>query len=282
MKNLKCLSQNKKIMNNFAFYLIFVSVLFINSAPKSSRFSFHSELLETKSNTKALISINWREVLGIAIDVGVSSLGDVHIVGFNRRIYKLDFPNNQWVALPDNGFSRVDTQPNGYPVAVKTDGTIWRFNGISWIQLSGCARDIGVGLRGLIAVIGCDTVSGGHGIYTYNLNNSNWNHIPGGGVRIDVGPDDQIWVVNDRGQIYYTLNNLNWTLLNGWASDISVSNFNTPFVIGNSSKIYKYRWDRNNWDELTGLGINISVGPYEEPWVSTKENKIFSSTTNPF
>jgi len=177
-------------------------------------------------------------------------------------------------------FFRVDTQPNGNPVAVKTDGTIWIYNGFSWSQMPGCAKDIGVGLSGLIVVIGCNVVPGGYGVYTYNNGANSWTGITGGAVKVDVGPDGQIWVVNSLGQIFFTTNRNNWTMISGWASDISVSNNNVPVCIGSSQTIW--RWRINQWLQLTGSAVTISVGPYDEPWVTNAAGQVYSTTRAPF
>ena len=63
-------------------------------------------------------------------------------------------------------------------------------------MLSGRAYDVGVSFDDDLWVIGTNRVGGGWGIYHW-VNNT-WVNVPGGAVRIAVGPTGP-WVVNEYG-----------------------------------------------------------------------------------
>lgn len=67
---------------------------------------------------------------------------------------------------------------------VNDAGNIYNRTGNSWRQMSGLAKDIGVGADGSVWVIGHDREPGGFGIHRWNGNN--WNKIDGGALEISV------------------------------------------------------------------------------------------------
>ena len=66
-------------------------------------------------------------------------------------------------------------------------------------MVTGLARDVGIGANGAVWIIGTNKVPGGYDIYRWT--GSAWQNIPGGGVRIDVDPQGNPWIVQDAGQI---------------------------------------------------------------------------------
>ncbi len=156
------------------------------------------------------------------------------------------------------------------------------FAQLGWSQLPGAARDIGVGPRSGVWVIGNDNDgSGNFGIY--QKVGSGWQKVPGSAVRIDVGPSadgaEIPWVVNAAGGIYrYTFGK--WHQLPGGARDIGIGANNAVWVIGTNPEvggygIYRFNHGSQNWDKIPGSAVRIDVDPQGNAWVVTSGNAIF-------
>jgi hypothetical protein len=62
------------------------------------------------------------------------------------------------------------------------------------------AREIALSANGAVWIIGANPVPGGYGLHQHD-GNGGFTAVPGGAVRIAVGPDGQPWVINDAGNI---------------------------------------------------------------------------------
>jgi hypothetical protein len=72
-----------------------------------------------------------------------------------------------------------------------------------WVKLSGLARDIGGG-EATVWIIGTTSVDEAKDFSIHRWSDNNgWEDIDGGGVRIDVAPDDNPWIVTSIGEIFY-------------------------------------------------------------------------------
>jgi tectonin-like protein len=148
---------------------------------------------------------------------------------------------------------------------------------LGWKQMPGAGNDIGVGPTGQAWVIGTDQSGNDYGIY--RLDGANWTKVPGGAVRIDVGPNGP-WVVNSGGGIY-SWNGTNWTLMPGGAKDVGIGANGTVWVIGvdkpspNDYGIYRWNTGSKNWDKMPGWAVRIDVDPQGNAWVVNSTNNIF-------
>lgn len=121
--------------------------------------------------------------------------------------------------------TRISVSNLNLPWVVKADGSIERkLRDDTWESLPGCAIDVAVGRatpfeeRDEAWVIGCGVEPGGRGIYHWN--GSGWDQVPGGAVRIAIGPGVRPWIVNESNEIFrYTVAG-DWELLPGRATDI--------------------------------------------------------------
>jgi tectonin-like protein/necrosis inducing protein (NPP1) len=148
---------------------------------------------------------------------------------------------------------------------------------MNWKLLPGAGNDIGVGPTGQAWVIGTDQSGNDYGIY--RLDGAGWTKVPGGAVRIDVGPNGP-WVVNSVGGIY-SWNGGSWTLMPGAAKDVGIGANGTVWVIGtdkpapNDYGIYRWAPAKNNWDKMPGWAVRIDVDPQGNAWVVNSTNNIF-------
>jgi len=147
--------------------------------------------------------------------------------------------------------------------------------GSSWEQLSGTAKDIGIG-AGSVWIIGTNPVIGGYGIYRWD--GRNWEIVSDdGAVRIDVDPQGNPWIVNDNGSIYRRVGD-HWEQLFGTAKDIGIGANGSVWIIGTNTVSGGYginRWDGKNWEGVDGGALQISVDRDGIPWVVDSLNHIY-------
>ena len=140
--------------------------------------------------------------------------------------------------------------------------------------MPGAAWDVGVSGAGDLWVIGTNSVGGGYGIYHWV--NNNWVNVPGGAVRIAVGPTGP-WVVNDAGNIYQRVGE-SWKQQPGCAKDVGVGSDGTVWVIGctqTGGGFSIHRWNGSSWDRTTGGATNVSVDQSGNPFVSNSNGNVY-------
>ncbi len=147
----------------------------------------------------------------------------------------------------------------------------------SWKQMSGAAKDIGIGANGAVWVIGTNAAGGGFGIWKWDGADS-WKELGGAAVRIAVDPKGNPWVVNDQDGIWHH-NGVSWTQLPGAAKDIGVGADGTVWVIGTNKAGGGYglwKWDgASTWIAHDGAAVRIAVDPKGNPWVVNDQDHIW-------
>jgi hypothetical protein len=249
------------------------------------------------------LNLQWNSYPFGATDVGVGSGGDIFIINTNGGLnyFHISDKISPLINATPYGYplplTSVDVDGNGTPFIVDISGNTLYLNcANNWKFLPGCAKDIGVGTNGEVWKIGCDEREGGYGVWklvcntcnfkndclkikqgAQNLNftvsmtqeqNCNWHRIEGGGVRIDVDPHGNPWVVTKNNEIY-SYDGLDWHLTpNFSASDISVSNEGVVVATGTDFSIGRLICPKlGTWVFLSGSGTNLSIGPYSLPFV---------------
>jgi hypothetical protein len=192
---------------------------------------------------------------------------------------------------------RISVSNRGDPWIVKADGSIEHLRSDDvWEPLPGCATDIGVSsasvfeMRDEAWVIGCDAQEGGYGIYRWN--GASWDNVPGGAVRVAIGPEVRPWVVNDQNDIFRYTAEGTWETLPGKATDIGADG-SSVWIIGLDGEPYVWNeqpedlYDngkvaspaRANWvrsGSLTGGSIAVAVDEYSEiAWVVHTDGTIY-------
>jgi hypothetical protein len=227
------------------------------------------------------LSAMWRRLDGQARDAGVGADGTTWVVGNNPvsggyDIYKRN--NTRWERIP-GGAIRIDVDPKGNPWIVSDNGKIFRGAGGGWSEVPGGGRatDIGIGASGAVWVVGANRVSGGYAIARYKSDNTGWELIPGGAIRIDVDPNGNPWIVSDDGKIFRGAGG-GWSEApgNGRAIDITVGADGVVYVLGTDGRVYKLV--DNKWVLQAGMhGSSISAGPAGILWKVTNNNEIWTT-----
>lgn len=196
-------------------------------------------------------------------DVGVGPEGDIYVVGIDGKLYIYNFATSSYsrvIADPDlDGIIRVDVDDEGTPFVVTNCGATYYLSCDGrWIQLPGCASDIGAGFCGQVWKTGCDVRDGGFGIwklfctgkekkcnryrqFNYGSKYNNrinerkkcyWYRVTGAGNRIDVYPDGKPAVVQNSG-LAMKYNGNEWSIITQYSGrDITISNEGVALMTG--------------------------------------------------
>lgn len=142
-----------------------------------------------------------------AQDIGVGANGDVWYIGGEKaeggyRIYRWNpaiAAANKWEQKgPLASAMRIDVDPNGNAWIVNNANNIFRWNGATWVQVPGKARDIGIGPNGAVFVVGDNNT-----VHKWEPDLNTWvmrdgllNEITVGpnGVPVGVNASKQIWL----------------------------------------------------------------------------------------
>ncbi len=149
-----------------------------------------------------------------------------------------------------------------------------------WNLLPGQARDIGVGANGTAWIIGSTKVGSAGDYNIARWTGSGWITVGGGGVRIDVDPAGNPWVVNASHGIYYW-NGTSFLHMPGNANDIGIGADGSVFIISNTlysnkKDFYIQKWNGSSWVTLPGAGVRISADQSGHPWVVNSSGTIYA------
>jgi hypothetical protein len=255
------------------------------------------------------IKVNWYNTNLKAQDIGANSQGDLYVVDVKGKLYKYEFLSDSFTHMEGDfeltKIKRVDVNWDGMPyVITETGDTYYLSCDHKWMRLPGCASDIGIGRGGEIYKTGCDIRSdGGYGIYRLYCScpstccykgcqnwkkpfkfiwgykpderTCEWFRIEGNGVKIDVAPSGNPYVIDYNGDIYQ-YDGTNWrkipTLTKAY--DLTVSNEGVLLFIGQDANIYKLADEtKGKWIQLSGQGDAITAGPFTQPWVIRHSDK---------
>ena len=161
------------------------------------------------------VGSSWRKLPGKARDIGISSGGEVWIVGWNRstasgfRLYKWDPSQETWTQIPGEGI-RIAIAAGGTPWVLTEQGKIYIRVNNRWKQMPGKAREIGIGSNGSVWTIGWNQMANGnYAIYRWNKTLSEWDKYDGNGTQISVAADGTPWVIDSSCKIWRRVGKLN-------------------------------------------------------------------------
>ncbi|HXI56220.1 MAG TPA: peptidoglycan-binding protein [Polyangia bacterium] len=224
----------------------------------------------------SLLYDRWKQLNGLALDIGVGMDGSVWVIGLDNSIWKWDGADGFILESAGGRARRIAVGPDGVPWVIATDGTIWQrssnnpFTGF-WQLLpgNGCAIDIGVGIDPLCGsqpcinakpaaawVIGCGGVPDGS---IFKFNGTRWVHENANGlaVTISVGEQGIPWVTNSAGHIFrYSTSTVNgsWSQLPGDAvgHDIGIGAGGYAWSLGQNFRNNPSGFPTMVWDEQPG------------------------------
>jgi hypothetical protein len=222
------------------------------------------------------LSPAWISLPGTATDAT-----DGWIIGTDRReggfgIYRSVTVSSPTSTQPDNTRPEWERIPGGAvriggthnrPWIVNNRNNIYQWDGSTWIQRDGFARDIGDGW-----IVGTDSRPGGFGIYRWNGNN--WDRVPGGAVRIG-GTFDKPLIVNNAGIVFAWDSRRNrWIELPGAPPARDVGD---EWIIGTRPRPGGFQIVRQSgilWSEVPGGAESIG-GSKHDPYIVNSSGQVY-------
>jgi hypothetical protein len=165
---------------NFSYRVILLLLIITNKLKINSLTKKENEVQIQIQNK--IININWYSLNFSALDLSVSSKGDLFTIGIDKNLYFYEFRENKFIEISKNletineNFIKVETNEFGNPFVVTENNEIFTFNEFgNWEKLPGCAKDIGVGENNNIWKVGCNEDILGYGIWYLFFNHKNYN-----------------------------------------------------------------------------------------------------------
>lgn len=122
-------------------------------------------------------------------------------------------------------------------------------------------------------------------IQVYDTENFRWISLGSQGKRITADDRNNIWITNDRNEIYHGVYNpatqsvARWNRLNGKATDIGASLSGRLYILGDSERngeFAVYRRSGSRWVKMRGSGRRIAGGNSgADIWLINKKNDIY-------
>ena len=196
---------------------------------------------------------NWLDTGIDAIDLSISSEGELFIIATDKRIYQYDHLSNIYSLLhADNEVTqpkRISVTTQGTPFVLSASGEIYYLSYHNhWTKLPGCGTDISIGRNRDIWKLGCHQLhNSGYSISKLSCNNEITFTSPIINVEREHVPFKRSWGDAD------TFN----TFVN---YDILPNEFQSKDDI-----IY----EQCHWVDIDGEGTRIAVGINGEPYIIT-------------
>jgi hypothetical protein len=251
---------------------------------------------EMKTTTSVLIAIvlflpgavlaepdaTWHQVPGSAKDIGAGADGSVWIIGTNPSATPDDFGAHMWTGKDwrgvEGGGVRIDVDPSGNPWMVNSKGEIFRRANDTWQRMPGFAKDVGVGANGSIWIIGTNPTATPDDFGAHMWTGKDWRGVEGGGVRIDVDPSGNPWMVNSKGEVFRRANDT-WQRVPGFAKDVGVGADGSVWIIGThpsgtAANFGVHKWNGKEWQGVEGGGVQISADKAGMPWIVNATDNI--------
>lgn len=133
---------------------------------------------------------------------------------------------------------------------VKANGSIYRNNGTSWVQIAGALKQVSVGSAS--KVWGVNSAND-----VFRWNGLGWTRIASGAIRyISVAADGTVWGITPTNAIV-RWNGSSFVTMPGEAVQVSVGSASNIWVVNAAGTVYK--WNGTSWDTITDAGLCKAV-----------------------
>jgi hypothetical protein len=174
----------------------------------------------------------------------------------------------------DGGQTKNDTITLTQIESISIDASAGR--SAKWDLIPGEATDVATGTDGTTYVIGLTKVGGGYEIFKRAKTAKKWTKMSGGATRLAVS-DNEVWVVNETGQIF-SQSGSKWRRINGPAAQDIGASAKGVWVIATDGTIH-FR-DGYRWQKVSGTAKRIDIDQNGRPWVVNENGDIFVHDNN--
>jgi len=218
-------------------------------------------------------AVSWKQLPGTANDIGVGADGTAWIIGTQAEgagygVFRWN--GSGWDKIPGSGI-RIDVDPNGRAWIVDNRGAVYTYDGQAFQHTRFHGSDVGIGANGVVWIIGDDDPKpNDHSIF--RVGPKGLEKMPGVGVRVDVDPQGNAWVITSTHAIFHWTGQA-WEQMPGAAVDVGIGGDGTVYATSTDQAVY--RWGGNAWVPVPGQLANVSVDGRGNPWGINNERAIF-------
>jgi hypothetical protein len=147
---------------------------------------------------------------------------------------------------------------------------------VFWTKRPGSNLRISGNASGALSAIGTDPVGADYSLYQFT--GSDWNKISGGGRRIAVAPNGDLWVANDAHYIFRYTTASGWQILPGLVTEVAVGGDGSVWASGialTGGGYQLFQWDGSNWVLNSGGATSIAVARDGTLWVVNDAGQIY-------
>jgi hypothetical protein len=207
-----------------------------------------------------------------SLSLAVSARGHAAVLDANGAVWQWG-GQQQWRRLGDDtAFARVALDGAGRALALRSQGTLARWNGAQWVTVPGQAIDVAfspLGAAWILLPDGSPAVEGPSG---------SWVSIdaPGDAVRLAIGQFNRPWVVGRDGQVR-SHDGSGWKAWSGVvARDLAIGPGGTVFAASVEGRVLQLNPLDGTWGQVevqtqpnrTPARVTaIAAGPLDKPWV---------------
>lgn len=215
----------------------------------------------------------------VARDIDIGADGTKWIVGTEGTQGRIYFYNGtSWELFPSGEAVKISVDPSGVLWIIKSNNTIHRWNGSSWVQMPGTAQEIDIGADGSVYIVGVGNSENQEG-QIFKWTGSSWELLPNSSaMKISVDPSGNPWIITSDNNIHRWTGS-SWEQLPETAQDIDIGADGSVYIIGTGNSTNPHgrilKWGGSYWSLLPrGAAMKITVDPNGIPWVITIVNSV--------
>lgn len=224
-----------------------------------------------------------------AQDAAIAPAGQVAVAARDGRLLVLQ-PEGHFapVGRLSRPVVRVDLDEAGRPWVVLRDGALARFDGQSWDDVPGRARDVSAGQRGVAFMV--DEASGAPA--RWNPAVRGWTPLLARAQVVAASPSNRPWVVTPEGLVFSNdmgtvavgrpaaavspfIQAYAWQPVAGTAASLSISARGHVMALGPAGEVWSWR-GANQWQRLPGAFRRIAVGPSGQAIAVAPDGALFT------
>lgn len=225
----------------------------------------------------------WVQMPGAGYDIGVGANDVMWVVGMNRVPFKWSHATGGYTQSNIPSTNSIAVGPDGRAWVATTDNKCFRQSGEKWKQLSGAAVDIGAGADGSVFVVGLKQVPNGGAIYRWQYKSATFVQISDlhGGVRVDVDPKGNPWIVDNKNALYaWDASKQQFILQSQLANDVAVGPDGSVWIVSNTATgpgwLLRYINNKGDWQDASGTAaIRVAIGPKGVSYHVNQDNNIY-------
>lgn len=224
----------------------------------------------------------WQGISGCATSIGSGPGVETWIIscvaadGNNNYIYRWNTSTSDWDLKP-NSATQITVSADGVPWVLRSDGSIWKWNGSYFSQPNGignyqggpsCAKTIAVGHGDDAWITSC--VSGSD-TPIFHWNGSQWVVPPQGGSARYLGmfSNGTPWAVQSAGWIY------KWTTA-GWVGSGGGGSSITDYAVLAQNAQWWWNDSSNQWIYDLGAPSGKTLQQLANGWAITTDHSIYA------